>query len=979
MALNFPTTSTTGTVYTEGNRTWIWNGRFWQASSTSAGFVGSTGTQGQVGFTGSTGTQGVIGFTGSRGIAGGTEFVFQNSGSDYSVDGFAGTFPTLTVVRGQLYYFNLTNITSTHPLALRLSSGSTSAVPGTTGNNPSSGAFGNGTVLTIVTYQVPFDAPNSIVYRCVIHSYMIGTINIVDQTGYTGSTGTQGVIGFTGSTGTQGQVGFVGSQGEIGFTGSTGTQGIIGFTGSAGSAASGISSTGTTSTFTISNTSSSTSTTTGALVVTGGVGIGGNINFGGNLYQNGVLFTGGGGSGYTGSAGSVTNIVGTTSTYTLIPGYTNIDYTGAINDGYTTSNGDLYVWKGSLVAGVTPPPTVEYLVVAGGGGGFKGKTGTYWGGGGGAGQVLSGSGLSVSPGAAISVTIGAGGVDQPNLDANGFAGFSSQLLGITATGGGGGLYNTGYGGTSGNGYTGGSPSGGATAGGGGGAGFTGSGQNGGNGLTSSITGTSTYYGGGGSAGRGDSSAVGTPGLGGGGTGSNAVNFTDPLCQGAPNTGGGGGGGGGGNNKGSAGGSGIVIIRYANTYTAASATTGTVSVTTASGYIVYRWTDSGSITFPTAVAGTAGLGWVLAGNIKGYTGSASTATGYTGSSGISSTGTTSTFTISNTSSSTSTTTGALVVTGGVGVGGNINFGGNLYQNGVLFTGASGTAASGTGTTSTFIISNTSSSTSTITGALVVSGGVGIGGDVNIGGAVTGGGIRTTSTSTAPLYPTVGDIWYKSTTDNMFRFTSDGAYSYWLDITGPTISSSVTAVPGVIVARSYSGNGSQTTFSVTTSCTVASVIVTENGVVQAPTTDYTISGGTLTFVTAPASGIVISIRELTSTGIQGVIGYTGSASTATGATGYTYVEATSSISASVNTKYIVDTNSANLTITLPSSPALGDEVGIIDGTGNASVYAITIGRNGKNIQGVASNLTVTTNRSAFTLVYYNVTQGWILTNV
>jgi len=26
-----------------------------------------------------------------------------------------------------------------------------------------------------------------------------------------------------------------------------------------------------------------------------------------------------------------------------------------------------------------------------------------------------------------------------------------------------------------------------------------------------------------------------------------------------------------------------------------------------------------------------------------------------------------------------------------------------------------------------------------------------------------------------------------------------------------------------------------------------------------------------------------------------------------------------------------------------------------------------------------MTVTTNRSAFTLVYYNVAQGWILTNV
>jgi hypothetical protein len=100
---------------------------------------------------------------------------------------------------------------------------------------------------------------------------------------------------------------------------------------------------------------------------------------------------------------------------------------------------------------------------------------------------------------------------------------------------------------------------------------------------------------------------------------------------------------------------------------------------------------------------------------------------------------------------------------------------------------------------------------------------------------------------------------------------------------------------------------------------------------------------------------------------------------GASGYTYVEITANTNATANTKYIVNTNTSNITVTLPSSPSLGTEVGIIDGTGNASVHAITVGRNGANIQGTASDMTVTTNRSAFTLVYYNASQGWILTNV
>ena len=62
------------------------------------------------------------------------------------------------------------------------------------------------------------------------------------------------------------------------------------------------------------------------------------------------------------------------------------------------------------------------------------------------------------------------------------------------------------------------------------------------------------------------------------------------------------------------------------------------------------------------------------------------------------------------------------------------------------------------------------------------------------------------------------------------------------------------------RTGTGDGSTTTFTVTNGATVDDVLVTENGVLQAPTSDYTISGTTLTFGTAPASGVAIVIREL-----------------------------------------------------------------------------------------------------------------------
>ena len=62
------------------------------------------------------------------------------------------------------------------------------------------------------------------------------------------------------------------------------------------------------------------------------------------------------------------------------------------------------------------------------------------------------------------------------------------------------------------------------------------------------------------------------------------------------------------------------------------------------------------------------------------------------------------------------------------------------------------------------------------------------------------------------------------------------------------------------RTGTGDGSTTGFTVTSGVTVNDVLVTENGVLQAPTSDYTISGTTLTFGTAPASGVAIIIREL-----------------------------------------------------------------------------------------------------------------------
>jgi hypothetical protein len=78
------------------------------------------------------------------------------------------------------------------------------------------------------------------------------------------------------------------------------------------------------------------------------------------------------------------------------------------------------------------------------------------------------------------------------------------------------------------------------------------------------------------------------------------------------------------------------------------------------------------------------------------------------------------------------------------------------------------------------------------------------------------------------------------------------------------------------------------------------------------------------------------------------------------------------------YFVNTTSGAITVTLPSSPSAGDVVGIKDYANTADTNAITIGRNGSNIDGVANDFAITTEGLSALLVYVDATKGWLITN-
>ena len=86
--------------------------------------------------------------------------------------------------------------------------------------------------------------------------------------------------------------------------------------------------------------------------------------------------------------------------------------------------------------------------------------------------------------------------------------------------------------------------------------------------------------------------------------------------------------------------------------------------------------------------------------------------------------------------------------------------------------------------------------------------------------------------------------------------------------------------------------------------------------------------------------------------------------------------SPVSGAAGAGYFMNTTSGAITLTLPGSPTIGDEISFIDYAGTFDTNNLTVARNGKNINGSAADLTVATERAANTLVFTDNTQGWLL---
>ena len=73
-------------------------------------------------------------------------------------------------------------------------------------------------------------------------------------------------------------------------------------------------------------------------------------------------------------------------------------------------------------------------------------------------------------------------------------------------------------------------------------------------------------------------------------------------------------------------------------------------------------------------------------------------------------------------------------------------------------------------------------------------------------------------------------------------------------------------------------------------------------------------------------------------------------------------------------LANTTANPITVTLPASPPTGAEVTFIDARGTFANNNLIVNRNSQPINSGTSNLTLTTNGQAFSLVYVDSTRGW-----
>tara|TARA_R100001509_G_C4883163_1_gene220914 strand:- start:2853 stop:4340 length:1488 start_codon:yes stop_codon:yes gene_type:complete len=184
-------------------------------------------------------------------------------------------------------------------------------------------------------------------------------------------------------------------------------------------------------------------------------------------------------------------------------------------------------------------------------------------------------------------------------------------------------------------------------------------------------------------------------------------------------------------------------------------------------------------------------------------------------------------------------------------------------------------------------------------------------------------------------------------------------------------------------------------------VNQMIVSLNGVIQAPTSAFTISGSNIVFDSALTSSDVIdfilvfgdvndigtpsdntvSLAKLTATGTKNATTFLRGDNTFAVPPESVEWQAvkTTAFTAVAGEGYFVNTTSGAITVTFPATASTGDTIILVDYARKFGTNALTINQNSLNFQGNSSpNPVYNTDGQSITCVYADATKGWIPTS-